>query len=90
VIDALPAAWCPIARRPRFGTVLLWDPIPDAVLDVDTARDMAAAGTLLVASRHSSEMVEMVIKAAAPRPPPKPVRPPRPRPRRSTRWDAPE
>jgi len=47
------------------GAPLLWDPIPGAPFTVLQARDLAAAGTLLMAHRYQENRVELVVRASA-------------------------
>ena len=60
--------WIAIAMRPR-GCMdrqkLYWDPIPGAPVNVQEARRLAEAGTLLMASRHQPDRVELVVRPSA-------------------------
>ncbi len=62
----LPAHWTPIAMRSR-GTFskhgqLTWCQLADAPIGVNTAYEMAAAGKLIMASRHYDDAVELVVR----------------------------
>ena len=57
--------WIAIAMRPRRcmdGQKLYWDPVPGAPVGVQEARRLAAAGTLLMASRYQPDRVELVVR----------------------------
>ena len=57
--------WIAIAIRPRGcmdGQKLYWDQIPGAPVSVQEARRLAAAGTLLMASRYQPDRVELVVR----------------------------
>ena len=60
--------WIAIAMRPR-GCMdrqkLYWDQIPGAPVSVLEARRLAEAGTLLMASRHQPDRVELVVRPSA-------------------------
>jgi hypothetical protein len=60
-----PGTWTPIAFRPRRASkfhTLQWVPINGALIDSDTAHQLRLAGAIVMASRHSSEVVELVVR----------------------------
>ena len=60
-----PGTWTPIAFRPRRASkfhTLQWVPINGALINSDTAHQLRLAGAIVMASRHSSEVVELVVR----------------------------
>jgi hypothetical protein len=60
--------WIAIAMRPRKGLPgekLYWQPISGAPVSIEEAWSLADAGTLLVASRHQPDRVELVVRPSA-------------------------
>jgi hypothetical protein len=61
--------WTAIAMRPRNCLArqkLYWQPISGAPMSVQEAWCLADAGTLLVASRHQPDRVELVVRSRTP------------------------
>jgi hypothetical protein len=61
--------WIAIAMRPRNCLArqkLYWQPISGAPMSVQEAWCLADAGTLLVASRHQPDRVELVVRSRTP------------------------
>ena len=59
--------WTCIASRPRMapGTApLRWQPFPWAAIDLETAHRLRLEGAIIMASRHDSERVELVVRPA--------------------------
>ena len=63
----LPDSWVTIATRPRgFGVKLIWREIKGAPLAVDKAQMLAKKGQILMANRHTDDVVELVVRPKAP------------------------
>jgi hypothetical protein len=61
----LPDAWTVIATRPRKSpgmTELTWSPVPWTAIDVETAHRLRLEGTIVMASRHERDRVELVVR----------------------------
>ena len=65
-LPELPSGgWTPIAWRPRCALgALYWIPIDGAPIDADTAHHLRLTGRIVMASRHTPEMVELVVRPA--------------------------
>jgi hypothetical protein len=66
---ALPMTWIAIATRPRnvfAANQLRWSELPGAVLSMSTARQMADRGLLVMANRHSPDVVTLVVRSRNP------------------------
>jgi hypothetical protein len=67
-IPMLPTTWTAIAERPRDADgaeLLTWTELPRRLLGVHEAGALAAAGTILMANRHTDTMVLLVVRSAA-------------------------
>ncbi len=60
-------AWTTIAQRPRYVPEgrLTWSEVPNAELRLSDAHALAATGQLIMANRHTDEMVFLVVKQPA-------------------------
>ena len=74
-LDALPAAWTPIASRPRQSNTYElppWKAVPGAPLTIAEAHALLDAGRIVMANRHTAACVTLVVRPAV-RPPDKPI-----------------
>jgi hypothetical protein len=65
-MNSIPVTWTAIATRPRRARdriLLRWESLPDAPIGITEARNLAAAGELVMANRHTDEYVELVVRA---------------------------
>jgi hypothetical protein len=64
----LAANWTPIAVRPRdpqLGSLLTWSPLPGARINISEAQQLVDQGVLLMAHRHTTDQVELVVRLRA-------------------------
>jgi hypothetical protein len=66
--EQLAANWTPIAVRPRdpqLGGLLTWSPLPGARITISEAEQLVDQGVLLMAHRHTTDQVELVVRLRA-------------------------
>jgi hypothetical protein len=67
-VDLPHGIWTPIASRPRDPrSALAWSPVPNAPIDLEKAHRLRRAGEIIMASRHSSVHIDLVVRPSATR-----------------------
>lgn len=57
-----PATWTPIAYRPHGADKAIWYPVEGALMSVDSARKLDAAGEIWAMQRREQDRTAIVIR----------------------------